>query len=126
MTRKLLIVSLSLLFAIVLYAQDKKEVKLTGYLIDNMCASHHEKDANFGDEVKEHSVSCALMPSCEGSGFAVVVDSKLYKLDDAGNKSADELLHSTQTKKGVQIAVEGTLDGNVLHVTKLSEVTKTE
>ncbi|HEX8178516.1 MAG TPA: hypothetical protein VF525_03130 [Pyrinomonadaceae bacterium] len=126
MTRKLLTISLSLLCAVALYAQDKKNVKLTGYLIDNMCASHHAEDADFAEEVKGHSVKCALMPGCESSGFAVVADGKLYKFDDAGNKSATELLHSTKTKKGMQVAVEGTLEGDTLHVAKLSEVTKAE
>jgi hypothetical protein len=67
------------------------------------------------------------MPNCAGSGFAVLSsEGKFYKLDDAGNKSAEELLRNTETKMGVMVAIEGTIEGDTLHVTKLTEVTKTE
>ena len=122
MTRKLLAIGIILTVACVLYAQDKKEVKISGYLIDNACANAHVKDANFGERVKKHSTSCALMPDCAGSGYAVFADGKLYKLDKAGSESAEGLLKDTDTKSGVMVAVEGTLEGETLHVTKLTEV----
>lgn len=122
MTRKLFALGLILGIAFVLYAQGNKEVKLSGYLIDNACASAHVKDANFGDRVKKHSTSCALMPNCEGSGYAVYADGKLYKLDKDGSKTAGDLLKDTDTKTGVMVAVEGTLEGDTIHVTKLTEV----
>lgn len=119
MTRKLFALLAILAFAFALYAQGNKAVKLNGYLIDNMCAGALAKDA---ERVKKHKTSCALMPSCEGSGFAVYSDGKLYKLDEAGNKSASELLKGTETKDGVTVAVEGTVEGDTVHVTKLTEV----
>jgi hypothetical protein len=121
MTRKLFAFLTVLAFAFVLYAQDKT-VKLSGYLMDNACSSAHAKDANFVERAKKHKTSCALMPSCEGSGFAVYSEGKLYKFDEAGNKSASELLKDTETKEGVTVAVEGTVDGDTVHVTKLTEV----
>jgi hypothetical protein len=121
MNRKFLVVTILLLFAVVLYAQ-KKEVKLTGNLIDNACASHHVNDKDFGDRVTNHTTSCALMPDCKGAGFAVYSDGKLYKLDEAGNKMALEILEDTKTEKGLRVAVEGTLEGDTIHVTKLTEV----
>jgi hypothetical protein len=124
MNQRFLAIGLSLMFAVVLYAQ-KKEVKLTGNLIDNMCASHHVNDKDFGDRVKNHTTSCALMPNCKGSGYAVYSDNKLYKLDEAGNKIALEILEDTQTKKDLRVSVEGTLEGDTIHVTKLTEVTDT-
>ena len=122
MTRKLLALLSILAFAFVLYAQGDKAVKLNGYLIDNACSAAHVKDANFAERVKKHKVSCALMPSCEGSGFAVYSEGKLYKFDEAGNKSASELLKATETKDGLTVAVEGTVEGDTVHVTKLTEV----
>ena len=62
------------------------------------------------------------MPPCEGSGYAVYSEGKLYKLDEAGNKSATDLLKATETKMGVMVAVEGTLDGDTVHVSKITEV----
>jgi hypothetical protein len=120
--RKVFALGLILTAAFVLYAQGDKTVKLSGYLIDNACSASHAKDADLAERVKKHKKSCALMPSCEGSGFAVFADGKLYKLDDAGNKSAAELLKATDTAMGVKVDIEGTVDGETVHVTKITEV----
>jgi len=120
MIRKISLLGVALALAAALaYAQgDKKTVKVTGYVIDNMCAGMHSSE----DEAKDHSTSCALMPKCERSGFAVVSGDKSYKLDDNGNKLAEQVLKSTHTKKGVKVEVEGTLDGDTLHADKVTEV----
>jgi len=123
MIRKLLGVGIFLALAVVVSAQDKETVKLSGYLIDNACASAHMSDATFKDRVKKHSTSCALMPNCNKSGYAVYTsDGKLYKFDPAGNKTATDLLKDTDTKNGVMVSVEGTVEGDTIHVTKLTEV----
>ena len=106
-----------------LMAQDKS-VTLTGYLIDNSCAANHEKDKTFATWVKTHGTSCAMMESCEKSGYAVFAGDKLYKLDDKGNESAEALLKSTKSKKGLKVSAEGTVDGDTLKVTKMTEVTE--
>src|SRR6266536_2200099 len=80
MNRKLLAITLSLLFAAMLYAQDKS-VTITGNLIDNACA---ESAKDLDAKAKNHSTSCALMDSCETSGYAVYADHKVYKLDEKG------------------------------------------
>jgi hypothetical protein len=123
MNRKLFAISvlIAVAGAAVLYAQ-KKDVKITGNLIDNACASHHVNDKDFGDRVANHTTSCALMATCKGSGYAVYADSKLYKLDDAGSKLAQNILEDSKTEKGVRVAVEGTLDGDTIQVTKITEV----
>ena len=119
MNRKILAITLSLLFAVMLYAQDKS-VTITGNLIDNACA---ESAKDLDTKAKNHPTSCALMDSCETSGYAVYADHKLYKLDEKGNGSAAELLKSTKTLKGVKVSVEGTVEADTIHVTKLTEVT---
>ena len=70
MIRKISLLGLALaLAAVFAYAQDeKKSVKVTGYVVDNMCASMHGTE----DEAKNHPNACALMPNCEKSGYAVV------------------------------------------------------
>ena len=117
-----LIVVLALM-AGALIAQDKS-VTLTGYLIDNSCAANHANDKTFATWVKTHGTSCAMMDACEKSGYAVFAGDKLYKFDDAGNSSAEALLKVTKSKKGLHVKAEGTLDGDTLKVTKLSEVTE--
>ena len=106
-----------------LIAQDKS-VTLTGYLIDNACAGSHATDKTFATWVKTHGTSCAMMESCETSGYAVFAGDKLYKLDEAGNTSASDLLKNTKSKKGLKVKAEGTVDGDTLKVTKLTEVTE--
>src|SRR3977135_752628 len=107
MTRKLFALGIILTVAFMLYAQGDKSVKIGGYLMDNACSAGHVKDAGFAERVKKHKTSCALMPPCEGSGYAVYSEGKLYKLDKAGNESAEALLKETETKSGVMVAVDG-------------------
>jgi Tfp pilus assembly ATPase PilU len=104
-----------------LIAQDKS-VTLTGYLIDNNCAAKHATDKTFATWVKTHETSCASMDACEKSGYAVFADNKLYKFDENGNTSAEDLLKNTKSKKGLHVKVEGTVDGDTVKVTKLTEV----
>ena len=106
-----------------LMAQDKS-VTLTGYLIDNSCAANHANDKTFATWVKTHGTSCAMMENCEKSGYAVFAGDKLYKFDDAGNTSAEALLKATKSKKGLHVKAEGTVDGDTLKVTKLTEITE--
>ena len=63
------------------------------------------------------------MEACEKSGYAVYAKDKLYKFDDAGNASAAEIIKNTKSKKGLHVKVEGTVDGDTIKVTKITEVT---
>jgi hypothetical protein len=124
---KRLILALGTLVALtaVFYAQESKAVKIEGYIMDNACASAHSKDANFGDKIKKHTTSCALMPNCAETGYVVyTADKKLYKLDKNGNESAEALLKDSKTTAGVAVVVEGTIDGDTIKVTKISEKTE--
>src|SRR5215470_17223088 len=117
MTRKFLALTAILAFLIVLQAQTTKTTTLTGYIIDNACAGGLAKKAVLGDKIKTHATSCALMPSCVTSGYAVyTADGKLYKFDKAGNEQAEALLKDTATKEGMKIEVDGTLDGDTIKV----------
>ena len=121
MTRKTLLVGMVLVLAGIALAKEGKSVKLTGYIIDNKCSSRAATE-NGAEKVKNHTVKCAMMPKCAESGYAVFADNKLYKLDEAGNKKAAEILKNTKAEKGVQVSVEGTMDGDTLKVTSISEV----
>ena len=90
---------------------------MTGYVLDHMCAGMHGSE----EEAQKHPNACALMENCQKSGFVVVAGEKTYKLDEQGNKLAAEALGAAKTKKGLKVDVEGTLDGDTLHVAKLAE-----
>jgi hypothetical protein len=119
MIRKVSLVCVAVaLAAVFAYAKNDDKTKVTGYVIDNMCAGAHATE----DDAKEHTTSCALMPRCEKSGYAVVSGDKSYKLDDKGNKLAAQLLKGTHTRKGVKVEVVGTLEGDTLHADTVTEV----
>lgn len=118
MKRKTLLAALALALVTTAFAfaQEKRAAKINGFLVDNMCAAPADSDA------KQHPTSCSLMEACQKSGYAVVSKDKVYKLDERGNQLALAILKETKTKKGVAVAVEGTLHGDVLHVDSLAEV----
>lgn len=123
MTRKILFAGLVLVLAgISVAARDSKSVKLTGYLIDNMCSGRASTEHG-ADKVKAHGVKCMMMPKCAESGYALFANDKLYKLDEDGNKKVAEILKSTKVDNGVQVEIEGTLDGDNLKVKSIKEVT---
>lgn len=121
MTRKISVLGLVLLLAGVALASREKSVKLTGYIIDNACSGRATSE-NGAEKVKNHTTKCAQMPKCAESGYALFVDNKLYKLDSDGNKKAAEVLKSTKLEKGLQVEIEGTLDGETLKVKSIKEV----
>lgn len=120
MIRKLSLVAASVaLAAVFAYAQGgETPVKVTGYVIDNMCAAMHGSE----DEARRHPNACSLMEHCHKSGFALVTKDKTYKLDENGNKLAADALKAAKTRKGLNVEVEGTLDGDTLHAATLVEV----
>lgn len=122
MKRKLLAIAGIFAFVIALQARNPKTVIVEGYIIDNACAGSHSKEPTFPERVKKHSTSCALMDSCVTSGYAVLTaDAKLYKLDKAGNDAVEAILRETQTKSGVAVTVEGTIEGDLIKATKVTE-----
>lgn len=124
MTRRIFALTFVLAMAGLVLAQGDKSVQLTGYLLDNACGGGKETDKERAARAEKHPTSCALMPNCASSGFGVYSDGKYYKFDDAGNKSAKDLLENTQTKKGVRVQVQGTLKDDTILVTKLTELTQ--
>ncbi len=112
------------LTGMLLYAQndkqdDKKSAKITGFLVDVHCAT------GLDETDRKHSVSCALMPSCAASGYAVVSKDTVYRLDENGNRLALDILKSTKTKSGLGVEIVGTLKESILYVDTMKQVSKT-
>jgi hypothetical protein len=105
---------------VALAAGEGKEIKLNGYVIDNMCASAHPND--LAEKAKGHPTACATMPNCMKSGYSVVADGTQYKLDEEGNKKVIALLKGGKSKKGLAVIVEGTMEGETLRVKKVALV----
>ena len=122
--RRTLVLGLVLVLSAVALAADKKDVKLNGYVIDNACSARASGDGAL-EKVKAHSTKCAQMPNCAKSGYAIFADGKLYKFDEDGNKKVAELLKNTKAEKGLGVSVEGTADGDIIHVAKITETVET-
>ncbi|HWO02314.1 MAG TPA: hypothetical protein VNS63_23915 [Blastocatellia bacterium] len=121
--RKSFVLGLVLAMSVVALAAEKKDVKLSGYVIDNACSARANGDGAL-EKVKAHSTKCAQMPACAKSGYAIYADGKLYKFDEDGNKKVAELLKNTKSEKGLGVSLEGTADGDTVHVTKIAETTE--
>lgn len=124
MRKNLFICLLLLLAGSILVLGQEKTVKLNGYVVDNACATAHANDEKVVETVKNHPKSCALMPGCVKSGYAILADGKLYKFDEAGNKLVADIYKKTKREKGLPVSVEGTIEGDTLHVKKISEATE--
>ncbi len=124
MKSKTLLLSLmapAIVFAAVVLAHEK--VKLTGYVVDVMCAADHTKD-KAEDAMKiasEHTKSCGLMDECVKSGYGIFADGKWYPFDAKGNELAKAMFEKTRKKDHIKVIVEGMKhDGKIL-VEKITE-----
>jgi type 1 fimbria pilin len=122
--RRTFVLGLVLAMSVVALAADHKDVKLSGYIIDNACSATRATGEGALEKVKAHTTKCAQMPNCAKSGYAIYADGKLYKFDEDGNKKVAELLKNTKTEKGLGVSVEGTADGDIVHVSKIAETTE--
>lgn len=96
--------------------------KWSGWVVDNACSARLKGDVA---KVKGHAKTCAMMPNCEKSGYSLVTeDGKAYKLDATGNAKVSEIFKATKSEKGLNVTVEGSLDGDTIKTTSVSEVSK--
>jgi hypothetical protein len=108
-TSLVLSVGLSLMVAAGIVVRAHGKVKLTGYVVDSMCASGHLKDApeKATAFAAGHARTCALMPECTESGYVIISDGKWYALDAKGNDLAKDIFKNTKKKDHVTVTVEG-------------------
>ena len=98
-------------------------VKLSGYLVDVMCAADHVKDSA-DDAMKfaaAHTKECGLMEECIKSGYGVFSDGKWYPFDEKGNELAKAIFDKTQKKDHIKVMVEGKKHGGKILVEKMTE-----
>ncbi|MCG3161515.1 MAG: hypothetical protein JMDDDDMK_02698 [Acidobacteria bacterium] len=120
-TLLLSLIATSLVFAAVVLAHEK--VKLTGYVVDVMCAADHTKDKP-EDAMKfasEHTKSCGLMDECVKSGYGIFADGKWYPFDAKGNELARAMFEKSQKNDHIKVIVEGMNHGGKILVEKITE-----
>jgi hypothetical protein len=88
-----------------------------GHLMDIACSSHHATEAGY---TESHDKKCLLMASCVKSGYSLVTaDKKVLKFDAKGNDLALDLINKTDRDKDWTVAVNGTVSGDTIAVTKI-------
>jgi hypothetical protein len=100
-----------------------EKVKLTGYVVDVVCAADHTKD-NPEEATKfasEHTKECALMEECVKSGYGIFADGKWYPFDAKGNTLAKALFEKTTKTDHIKVTVEGMKHEGKILVEKLTE-----
>ena len=92
--------------------------KVTGYLVDGICASNHYTEADYGTN---HEKSCSLMPGCIESGYALITDDRrVLKFDASGNEKALTLIKATDKAKDWKVVVAGKVDGQTIAVDSIT------
>ncbi len=121
--RAFVLTTVALVLALTTAAWAHSPVKLTGYVVDVMCAADHTKD-NPSDAAKfaaGHTKECALMPECVRQGYGIFADGKWYPFDDNGNKLAKAAFEKTSKKDNIKMTVEGKIHGDRLLVESITE-----
>ena len=75
---------------------------INGTLIDNLCAGAHKED--LAEFVKAHPKSCAIMPDCVASGYSLVSDGTITKLDNDSNAKIAEFLKKEDSLLQVEVS----------------------
>ncbi len=99
----------------------------TGYLVDKACAGRILKKHEGADaqaNAQKHKVECALMEDCQATGFGVFVDGKYYKFDKKGDEKALAILQGTSRKDAFEVNVTGSMTGDKITVSEITEKKK--
>ena len=93
--------------------------ELQGYLADWNCAKKIVK--NGAEQTFKNNKNCSLQDNYKRHAYGLITDDKkFYRLDDAGNKHALELLPKSPSRDQLHVIVTGDLDGNLIKVTEMS------
>ena len=88
--------------------------KISGHLVDGICASNHYTEAGYG---AKHEKSCSLMEGCIKSGYAIITeDRRVFTLDKSGSERALALIKATDKNNDWKVIVTGKVDGQTIAV----------
>ncbi|MDP1853237.1 MAG: hypothetical protein Q8L26_03405 [Candidatus Omnitrophota bacterium] len=80
-------------------------VTITGTIIDNICVGL-QKPEELGEFVKTHPKSCAVMPQCAASGYAIYADGIITKFDKDSSVKITEFLDKEDSSLNVVITAK--------------------
>jgi hypothetical protein len=93
--------------------------EIQGVITDWNCTERMVRDGRAN--VLRQDRSCSLAKNSDRSAYGLITDDKkFYKLDDAGNKQARELLNNSHDKNNLRVIARGELEGNTIKVDTMS------
>ena len=93
--------------------------ELQGYLADWNCTKKIVK--NGAEQTFKSDKNCSLQKNWQRKAYGLITDDKkYYRLDDAGNKHALELLPKSPGRDTLHVLVTGEVDGDTIKVTEMS------
>ena|SRR6478672_5537093 len=96
---------------------DSKDKKITGVVIDQMCAKKMEAKEDPQKAAGGHDKACCL--KCADSGFAIMADGKTTKLSADSSDKVKEYLSKDDAK--TKVTIEGTTqDDGTLKVSSIA------
>jgi hypothetical protein len=110
-----------LLCIVLMAALDARGAEFQGVLADWQCVKAMVDNGR--ERTLRENKSCSLGNNYSRSTYGLITGGKkFYRLDDAGRDWALRLLKDTHDKDDLHVIVTGTLDGEVIHVTNMSEL----
>lgn len=104
-------------FTVAMAAQSDGQ-KLSGYLIDTVCANNHATEPGYA---ANHDKQCNLMAGCIKSGFSLITaDDKVFKFDQKGDEQALALIKATDKDKRWKVTVTGKVDGQTIMIKSIT------
>ena len=99
-------------------AAQSSSQKLTGYLVDGVCAGNHATEPGYAEN---HDKKCNLMDGCIKSGYSLITaDHKVLKFDAKGNEQALAFIKATNKDKSWKVAVTGAVTGQTIAVKSIA------
>jgi hypothetical protein len=93
--------------------------ELQGYLADWNCVKDIVKNGE--QKTFQKRKSCSLQDNYNRPAYGLITDDKkFYRLDDAGNKHALELLPKSPKRDMLHVVVTGNVTGNLIQVAEMS------
>lgn len=93
--------------------------EVQGYLADWKCAEKIVK--NGAEQTFKNDKSCSLQENYQRREYGLITDSKkVYRLDEAGNKHALEVLPKSPSRNQLHVIVTGEIKGNSIKVAEMS------
>lgn len=110
---------IAVLFCLMAGLQCLAAAELQGVIADWNCTEAMVRNGR--EATLRQRSGCSLVKNYKRAGYGLITDDKkFYRLDDAGNRQARQLLGGTTDKDNLRVVVTGEIEGNTIKVTNMS------